>query len=152
MAVPSEMPSPYTSLLRKPVIELPQCSGLTVNDAALRSCHSRCSREDVTLSAMLTIWNGRQLRWLADPLSLISSPLQAWRLGHKVCMGGLSSGAKFVNGLGRRFGFDAPRKVRISRFRYSACMEKRLMLMLREDTRATSKTMTRAANSLSRSS
>src|SRR5262245_66106764 len=38
---------------------VPQCSGLTVNGAALRSCHA--SRFDETmLRVMLMIWNGRQ--------------------------------------------------------------------------------------------
>src|SRR5690242_2946554 len=110
IAVPSEMPSlpPYSSLRRYALQAEPECSGLTVNDSALRSCHDRCLVETM-LSAMLTTWNGRQC---------LGSPLWSrCRCGHSDDIGGLSSSSKPLNASGLRRSRDEPRKARTSRLR-----------------------------------
>ena len=68
IAVPSDMPAALVAAVlrcragsRACSRPMPQCSGVAVNDSALRSCHA--SRfELTTLSAMLTTWNGCQPR------------------------------------------------------------------------------------------
>src|SRR6476661_3473431 len=73
---------------------VPQCRGLTVNGAALRSCQARCL-DDTMLSVRLRMWKGRhspgQLR---DP--------RGPGFGQSLCIGGSSLGSKPVNESGLR--------------------------------------------------
>src|ERR1041384_4811431 len=73
---------------------VPQCKGLTVNGAALRSCHARWL-DDTMLSVRLRIWNGCQ------------SPGQrlgpcAPGFGQSLCIGGSSFGSNPVKESGLR--------------------------------------------------
>src|SRR5690348_5959612 len=110
-AVPSEMPvrPPYRSLRRYALQALPECSGLTVKDSALRSCHDRCL-VDTMLSAMLMTWNGRQC-------VIFGQLPSGCRRGHNDHMGGLSSSSKPLNASGLRLARDEPRKPRTRRLR-----------------------------------
>ena len=106
-AVPRVIPPPYSEEGRKPTLVLPQCKGVTVNDAALRCCQAR--RLPATrLSVRLTTWKGRFLMFNAAIFML-------------------SLSAKPVNWLAFRSWFEAPKYARIKRSRYIPWSENLLM-------------------------
>ena len=98
----------------------PQCSGVRVNGAALRSAHSAC-RGALRFSVALITGNRHGV----------------FRFGANALIGGLSLGSNPVNGSAWRwaspglglagFGRAGPTKARTSRSRYMPCIEKRLV-------------------------
>src|SRR5262249_35930855 len=110
MAVPSEMPvlPAYSSLRRYALQAVPECSGLTVKDSALRSCHDR-GWVETTFSAMLMTWNGRH-RFGARGTARRPR-------GHSDDIGGWSSSWRPLTASGWGLGRDEPMKARTSRLR-----------------------------------
>src|SRR5262249_54839928 len=121
IAVPRVMPPPYFSVDRYPTRLLPECKGVTVNGAALRSCQASCACGETIFRAMLMTCSGRH-----PSGSVVGPPSPC--LYHSDDITGLSLGSNPVNGSGRRSSYrHAPRNARVRRLRYRACRENQLM-------------------------